>query len=190
MFGFSPPLLPCLSFSAFLFVAGRAYCRQRERGRSQIIRRRESLVLYKQFNTLWCKWYKVLPQVASPTSKSSRSDSRTSFGSIFETPAKEKSSERVSPRLRAINIDLSSIERWSATEFFDYLYSSIDEFKDIHVLLSYFRLNSWHWLYSTYVDLLWEIIMREAWMCIYFSAAKSYIANALWAKDFPSQDIR
>ncbi len=40
--------------------------------------------------------HKFLAQVASPTSKSSRSDSRTSFGSIFETPAKEKSSERVS----------------------------------------------------------------------------------------------
>jgi hypothetical protein len=40
-----PPLLSttCLSFSVFACVAGRAYC---------IIRRRESLALYKSFNTL------------------------------------------------------------------------------------------------------------------------------------------
>jgi len=129
-------------------------------GGGEIIRRRESLILYKSFNTLWCKWYKVLPQVASPTSKSSRSDSRTSFGSIFETPAKEKSSERVS---LSHKFDRPAKRYWIYP--IDYLYSSCDEFKDNYVLLSYFRLNSWHWLYSTYVDLLWEIIMRGSWMC-------------------------
>ncbi len=52
----SPPPLPaasCLSFSVFLCVAGRAYWREGvEGGRCQIIRRRESMVLYKSFNTL------------------------------------------------------------------------------------------------------------------------------------------
>jgi hypothetical protein len=56
----SPPPLPsasCLSFSVFLFVAGRAYKRERGGGyrgwgRSQIMRRGESLVLYKSFSTL------------------------------------------------------------------------------------------------------------------------------------------
>jgi hypothetical protein len=47
----------CLSFSAFLCVAGRAYRRKRVwrggRERSQIIRRRESLVLYKSFILAW-----------------------------------------------------------------------------------------------------------------------------------------
>jgi hypothetical protein len=53
-----PPLPPlqsacCLSFSVFLCVAFRAYCRERGKGgRSQIIRQRESLILYKSFNTL------------------------------------------------------------------------------------------------------------------------------------------
>ena len=35
-------------------------------------------------------------EMLSPTSKSSRSDSRTSFGSIFDSPLKDKSMERVS----------------------------------------------------------------------------------------------
>ena len=35
-------------------------------------------------------------EMMSPTSKSSRSDSRTSFGSIFDSPMKDKSMERVS----------------------------------------------------------------------------------------------
>ncbi len=45
----------CLSFSVFQYVACRAYMKEggTGRGRSQIIRRRESLVLYKSFNTLW-----------------------------------------------------------------------------------------------------------------------------------------
>ena len=34
-------------------------------------------------------------EMMSPTSKSSRSDSRTSFGSIFDSPMKDKSIERV-----------------------------------------------------------------------------------------------
>ena len=34
-------------------------------------------------------------EMMSPTSKSSRSDSRTSFGSIFDSPMKDKSMERV-----------------------------------------------------------------------------------------------
>jgi hypothetical protein len=55
-FGSSPsPPSPasCLSFSVFLCVAGPAYWwEKRGRGRSQIIRRRGSLVLYKAFNTL------------------------------------------------------------------------------------------------------------------------------------------
>lgn len=34
-------------------------------------------------------------EALSPTSKSSRSDSRTSFGSIFDSPMKDKSMERV-----------------------------------------------------------------------------------------------
>jgi hypothetical protein len=45
----------CLSFLVFLCVAGRAYWRVRGGkgwGRSQIIRRRESLAFYKSFNTL------------------------------------------------------------------------------------------------------------------------------------------
>ena len=36
-------------------------------------------------------------EAVSPTSKSSRSDSRTSFGSIFDSPMKDKSMERVRP---------------------------------------------------------------------------------------------
>ena len=40
-------------------------------------------------------------EVLSPTSKSSRSDSRTSFGSIFDSPMKDKSMERVSAGLAA-----------------------------------------------------------------------------------------
>ncbi len=51
-----PPSASCLSFSVFLCVAGRAYWWERREkgwGRSQNIRRRESLVLYKSFNTLW-----------------------------------------------------------------------------------------------------------------------------------------
>ncbi len=56
------PSASCLSFSVFRCVAGRAYWREteeRERGweRSQIIRRRESLILYKPFNTLWHAGY-------------------------------------------------------------------------------------------------------------------------------------
>ncbi len=62
-FGSSPtpfhaplPSAFCLSFTVFLCVAVRAYCRE-SRGRwwrrSQIIRPRESLVLYKSFNTLF-----------------------------------------------------------------------------------------------------------------------------------------
>jgi hypothetical protein len=49
----SPPLPSafCLSFSVFLSVAGRASLTGRG-GRSQITRRRESLVLYKSFNPL------------------------------------------------------------------------------------------------------------------------------------------
>ena len=35
-------------------------------------------------------------KVLSPTSKSSRSDSRTSFGSIFDSVVKDKSNDRVS----------------------------------------------------------------------------------------------
>ncbi len=60
---FSPSYDPvsklyCISYSVFLCVAGRTYWRWRERagatgwGWSQIIRYRESLVLYKSFNTL------------------------------------------------------------------------------------------------------------------------------------------
>jgi hypothetical protein len=45
-------------FSVFLWFACRAYWREREVGRgwgrSQIIRRRESLVICKSFTTLWC----------------------------------------------------------------------------------------------------------------------------------------
>jgi len=46
-----PPLLSgsCLSFSVFLFVGGRANWRKRG-GMSLVIRRRESLVLYKSYN--------------------------------------------------------------------------------------------------------------------------------------------
>ncbi len=52
------PLLPsvsCLAFSVSLCFGGRAYWQERgggRRGRSQSVRRRESLVLYKSFNTL------------------------------------------------------------------------------------------------------------------------------------------
>ncbi len=52
----SPPLpsASCLSFSVFLCVVVQAYWRERWRGwgRSRIIRWRESLVLYRSFNTL------------------------------------------------------------------------------------------------------------------------------------------
>ncbi len=55
-----PPPLPsasCLSSSAFLWVACRAYWRERGEGmgwaRSQIIRPRKRLVLYKSFSSLW-----------------------------------------------------------------------------------------------------------------------------------------
>ncbi len=56
------PFLPsanCLNFSVFLCVAGWAHWRSTDREggrrwrRSQIIRPRESLVLYKSLNTLW-----------------------------------------------------------------------------------------------------------------------------------------
>jgi hypothetical protein len=52
------PFLPsasCLSFSVFLCVTGRASSGRAGVGwaRSQIILRRESLVLHKSFNTLW-----------------------------------------------------------------------------------------------------------------------------------------
>jgi hypothetical protein len=55
-----PPLPPsnCLSFSVFLCVGGLAYWRERGKGgraRSQIIRPRKSLALYKSFNTLWTR---------------------------------------------------------------------------------------------------------------------------------------
>ncbi len=45
-------------FSVFLFVEGRAYWRERGKGRawSQIIRPRKSLALYKSFNTFWYLW--------------------------------------------------------------------------------------------------------------------------------------
>ncbi len=48
------PPASCLSLSVFLGVAGQAYWGRREDGGggSQIVRRRESLVLYKSFNTL------------------------------------------------------------------------------------------------------------------------------------------
>ncbi len=63
-FGSPPtPLLPtllsetCLSFSVFLCIAGRHFWRESEGGwaKSQIIRRRESLALYKSFNVLRCE---------------------------------------------------------------------------------------------------------------------------------------
>ncbi len=47
------PSASCIFFSVFLCVADRAYWRRRGWGRSQIIQRRESLVLFKTFNTLW-----------------------------------------------------------------------------------------------------------------------------------------
>jgi len=53
---FSPLLsASCLSFSVFLCVAGRGNSREGEEGmgRMQIIQRRESLVFYKSFNTLF-----------------------------------------------------------------------------------------------------------------------------------------
>ncbi len=55
----TPPLpsASCLSFSVLL--TGRAYWQEKGGlGRSQIIRRWESLVIYKSFNTLWgrCIW--------------------------------------------------------------------------------------------------------------------------------------
>ncbi len=51
-----PPSASDIIFSFFLCVASWAYSRERGRrgwARSQIIRRRESLALYKSFNTLW-----------------------------------------------------------------------------------------------------------------------------------------
>ncbi len=47
---FPPSPLSCLSFAVFLCVVSRAYWRGR--ARSQIIRPRESMALYKSFNTL------------------------------------------------------------------------------------------------------------------------------------------
>ena len=62
-------------------------------------------------NVSWDAWHVTLTvalcadipcdEVLSPTSKSSRSDSRTSFGSIFDSPMKDKSMERVSAGLAA-----------------------------------------------------------------------------------------
>ncbi len=63
----SPVIKLCLSFSFFLCVAGRVYWREGERGwgRSQILRRAESVVLYKS----------LIFSVLLPTLKQKRIDS-------------------------------------------------------------------------------------------------------------------
>ena len=73
-------------------------------------------------NVSWDAWHVTLTvalcadipcdEVLSPTSKSSRSDSRTSFGSIFDSPMKDKSMERVSAGVLAWLLG-SIIHSWS-----------------------------------------------------------------------------
>jgi len=73
-------------------------------------------------------------EMMSPTSKSSRSDSRTSFGSIFDSPMKDKSMERVGSPLQSHgsyesldDIRRSSLAGGSSIAMLDTLsYSSCD----------------------------------------------------------------
>ncbi len=78
---FPPSTLPfssarCLSFSVLMRIAGRAYWRERGDGgrgwaRSQIIRSRKSLALYKSFNTLCLCVYQASLSHFSPSKQTS-----------------------------------------------------------------------------------------------------------------------